>query len=111
MQPERAVEAEGVRVGEQLGDIETLPQRRIIGPLNPEAVSSAVTKSRGKAAKHSVVAAVHRGAKNLAVAVIKAKKDAFGVRQIERRLEPVRRGDDPEARRRSAHAAGRAIDR
>ena len=70
MQPERAVEAEGVGVGEQFGDVETLPSGRIIRALNPEAVARAVAEPGRQAAKHAAGVAVHRRAKNLAIAVI-----------------------------------------
>ena len=112
MQPERAVEAEGVGVGQQFGGVETLPLRRIIGSLNPESIAGAGAESWCATSKRSIGVAGHRGAKDLAVALVKAKGDALGVRQHERCLEPMRRDDDPEARVHIAHAAaGGAIER
>ena len=111
MQPEWAVERPGVRVGQQFGGVETGPARRIVRAFDPEAVARAGAETRRKPAKDAVRVARHRGAEHFAVAVIEAKRRAFGVRQVKRRLEPVRRDDDAEIRLGIVHAAIREIER
>ena len=111
MQAERTVEAEGVGVSQQFGSVEPAPSRRIIRAFDPETVARPFAEARREASKHRIVVAFHRGPKNLAIAIIEAKKGGFGVRQRQRRLEPVRQDDDPEGRLGSAHAAVRDIER
>ena len=111
MQTERAVEAPCIGVGEQLGGVEAPPARRIVSTLDAKAVARARAKSGREAAKDAARVAGHRGAENLAFAVVKTERGALGVRQDERRLEPVRRDRDAKDRLRSAHSADRAMER
>jgi hypothetical protein len=110
MQPEWPVERPGVRVGHQFGGVEAGPARRLVGAFDPEAVARAGSEAWGEPAKDAVRVARHRRAEDFAVAVVEAKRRAFGIGQVQRRLEAMGRDGDAETTG-IVHAAAPATER
>ena len=81
--------------------------RRIERPVNAKTITRPGADPGRDAAENPVGAACEREAGRLAVAFEQAEPDAGGVRQIERRHQPVRRDADAEFAGVPAHAARR----
>ena len=111
MQAQRPVEGPGVRVGKQFGRVEAGPATRIEGALDPETVARACAEARRKTAKDAAPVARHRSLEDFAVAVVEAERHAFGVGQVERRLEAAGRNNDAESRLCAIHQAVPASER
>ena len=110
MQPEWPVERPCVRVGQQFGSVELGPARRIVRALDPEAIARAGSETWRKPAEDAVRVARHRGAEHFAVAVVEAERRAFGIGQVERRLQAMGRDGDAETPC-IVHAAAPATER
>ncbi len=108
---ERPVERPGVGVGQQFGGVEASASPRIVGTLDTEAIARAGPKTRGNAAKDARRVARHRRPEDLLLAVVKAERRAFGIGQVQRGLEAVRRNGDAQTGDRLFHWPAPATER
>ena len=110
MQAERAVEAPGVRVGEQLGGVESQPPRRIVRALDPKSVARCRAKSGRKATKDAACVAGHRrrGRPRGRRRKCRAKRPRRGAGRAPLRAHAARR---PRRGRHPHRSCGRARDR